>query len=175
MKFIIRSSSIVLLCILLLGCNKFKPTKASKESYDKVVKTINWKNATLQNEVIEKPCLKEAKKKTFENLPKNLALEKDTFKNLALLMSGFDEAINSLIKNYDLENKLSEDTGIFKIEAKDKIYDALNSSENEKELLNKVKRRLDKKPIDWKGKDISPKKKEWVKMIWKGSPPKVYN
>ena len=29
--------------------------------------------------------------------------------------------------------------------------------------------------IDWKGKDISPKKKEWVKMIWKGSPPKVYN
>ena len=29
--------------------------------------------------------------------------------------------------------------------------------------------------IEWKGKSVSPTKKEWAKMIWKGSPPKVYN
>jgi hypothetical protein len=29
--------------------------------------------------------------------------------------------------------------------------------------------------IEWKGKKVSPNKKEWVKMIWKGSPDKVYN
>jgi hypothetical protein len=23
--------------------------------------------------------------------------------------------------------------------------------------------------IDWKGKSVSPKKMEWIKMIWKGS------
>lgn len=28
--------------------------------------------------------------------------------------------------------------------------------------------------INWKGKSDSPKKKEWIKMIWTGSPPKVY-
>jgi len=29
--------------------------------------------------------------------------------------------------------------------------------------------------IEWKGKSVNPKKREWAKMIWKGSPPKVYS
>jgi hypothetical protein len=28
--------------------------------------------------------------------------------------------------------------------------------------------------IDWKGKDVSPKKKRWTDLLWTGSPPKVY-
>jgi hypothetical protein len=29
--------------------------------------------------------------------------------------------------------------------------------------------------IDWKDKKTSPKKKEWIKMLWKGSPPNIYH
>nr|WP_321232885.1 hypothetical protein [uncultured Psychroserpens sp.] len=153
MKFIIKLFSVICLCALLTGCDKFKPTKQSSDSFSSVFSPLNWDNATPNKKSLKSTCSDTLVKMAIANLPKKLPLKKDSHSFLFLILDEINSKFDDVIKTFDLENKLAEDTGIFKVTAKDKLLNAKINARNEKDFIKKVKTRRDGKYVNWGEKE----------------------
>lgn len=153
MKYLIKPLGLICICILFIGCNKFKPTKKSSDSFNSEWTTMHWNNATPDKKSIKSSCSADILKSAISNLPKKIYSYKNSHSDIYSQLHYLDSEFNAVIKRFDLESKLSEDTGLTKVSAKDKMYNAWNNARGLKDFIKKVKTRRDGKLVDWGKKE----------------------
>nr|WP_321232883.1 hypothetical protein [uncultured Psychroserpens sp.] len=153
MKFIIKPFSVLCLCVLLIGCDKFKPTQKSKDSFKSAFNAVNWNNATPSKKSLNTTCTAKMLQMALDSLPKQFYVDKGSHAELYGYLSDMYAEFDHLIKTYDLESKLAEDTGLTTISAKDKVLNAWSGARGSKDFIKKVKTRRDGKFVDWENKE----------------------
>ncbi|WP_460220533.1 hypothetical protein [Psychroserpens sp. MEBiC05023] len=153
MKLITKFLFLVCISLIFIGCDKFKPTKQSSDSFKRVFNSVHWNNAKPYKKSIKNTCSIDLLSMALDSLPKQFYVDSGSHAELHGYLSDINAAFDNLVKANDLESKLAEDTGLIKISAKDKVLNAWSGAKNSRDFIKRVKTRRDGKPVDWEFKE----------------------